>query len=344
MFNKKLFILFSVSCMLCSVCCILFTVPGYAAVPQTINFQGRLTDANGNVLSGTVNLYFRIYDAETGGTTIWGPETHSPSLDNGTFNVMLGSFTYVTPITYDVFNGNDRWVEVRVGNDAAGSALIPRQKIGSVAYALTAYNATASTGNFNVGGNIVMPANATVDGVDLSSVTFGGGSQSLSSTNTWTGQNTFTTVGFTANNTKMVCSRKTVTIPAADTYTSVFSDAYVTFVVGNDAGTLPRLHFLVKNAVDYGRWNWTSLGTRYTTAAGADIALNGGAYAEMNSFRPNVTGAFYYYASTSLEDTVYSNSFTSFLNKENTDTYPSYVVFGHRHGTYITIIVQAYYP
>src|SRR5476649_2021295 len=41
-------------------------------VPYMINFQGRLTDNNGNILSdGSYNVKFRLFDAATSGTNQW---------------------------------------------------------------------------------------------------------------------------------------------------------------------------------------------------------------------------------------------------------------------------------
>ena len=39
-----------------------------AAVPQKINFQGRLTDSSGNSLTGTYSIQFSLWDSLTTGT------------------------------------------------------------------------------------------------------------------------------------------------------------------------------------------------------------------------------------------------------------------------------------
>ena len=47
-----------------------------AAVPQTINYQGRLTNDSGeNVADGMYNMLFTIYDDATAGQVLWS-ETH----------------------------------------------------------------------------------------------------------------------------------------------------------------------------------------------------------------------------------------------------------------------------
>jgi hypothetical protein len=43
---------------------------GPAPEPQRLSFQGRLTDASGNPVSGSVAMAFTIYDAASGGTNL----------------------------------------------------------------------------------------------------------------------------------------------------------------------------------------------------------------------------------------------------------------------------------
>ncbi|HXF48884.1 MAG TPA: hypothetical protein VNL73_05605, partial [Verrucomicrobiae bacterium] len=50
----------------------LWTLAAFGAVPQLINFQGILKDGGGNpVADGSYSVTFTIYDAATGGTTLW---------------------------------------------------------------------------------------------------------------------------------------------------------------------------------------------------------------------------------------------------------------------------------
>src|SRR5206468_11223787 len=73
-----------------------------SAQPSYLNYQGRLTDNNGQPLpgSGTNNLTFNIYTAAAGGTSLWGPflcdggagagHTAKTIVTSGRFNVILG--------------------------------------------------------------------------------------------------------------------------------------------------------------------------------------------------------------------------------------------------------------
>ncbi len=100
----------------------------FAAVPQVINYQGRLTDGVGNPLNSTEALTFTIYGDSLGATTLWTEVHSSVVVTNGLFQVILGS---VTTLPQSVFDGNTRWLSVRVGTGAS-SALMP---LVSTAYA-----------------------------------------------------------------------------------------------------------------------------------------------------------------------------------------------------------------
>lgn len=106
------------------------------AVPGLINYQGRLADSTtGEAVTGSRNITFTIYDAETSGNTIW-QETQSVEIAKGLFNVLLGS---VNLIGVDVFKGDSRFLGIKIGDGAEGS---PRQRLVSVGYAMTAGTAT----------------------------------------------------------------------------------------------------------------------------------------------------------------------------------------------------------
>ncbi len=105
-----------------------------SASPGLINFQGRLTDSGGTPVTTTATLTVRIFSTETGGTAEWA-ETHpSVAVQEGIYNVLLGS---VQSFPADLFLNDGRWFEVEVN----GEILTPRQRMTSVAYALEADHA-----------------------------------------------------------------------------------------------------------------------------------------------------------------------------------------------------------
>ena len=105
----------------------------YADVPYLINYQGRLTDASGKSVAGSMSLIFRLYDAETSGTELW-KESQTVSLtsaDNGLFNVILGSSKPFTGLSFN----SSMWLSVQVSGDVEMS---PRQRLTATGYAINA--------------------------------------------------------------------------------------------------------------------------------------------------------------------------------------------------------------
>ena len=101
------------------------------AVPEVINYQGYLTDADGKSVNGDVVITFRIWDDPEIGTELWS-EMHAPvTVREGVFNVMLGTYN---PITAGILAG-DCYLGMTVGTD---SEMIPRMKVTSAAYAIRA--------------------------------------------------------------------------------------------------------------------------------------------------------------------------------------------------------------
>jgi hypothetical protein len=101
-------------------------------VPHKINYQGYLTDAAGNPITGGLDMTFRIYDSPIGGTQLWSETQTSVHVENGLFTAILGS---VNSIPGDVFPiDGSRWLETEI----EGLPLTPRKEIVSVAYAFKA--------------------------------------------------------------------------------------------------------------------------------------------------------------------------------------------------------------
>src|SRR5678815_4439630 len=102
-----------------------------SAVPQLMNFQGRLTKPDGTpVADGNYSVRFSLWTALTGGTEKWNQTINPVAVHNGTFAVLLNTSTGAA----DKFNGN-LWLEIKIGADAP---LTPRQPLVSVAYAMKA--------------------------------------------------------------------------------------------------------------------------------------------------------------------------------------------------------------
>jgi hypothetical protein len=118
------FILFSVLIIL-----VVLVSLSLAGVPKLINYQGMLTDAEGNPIDGARNLTFRIYDDTTGSGALQWSETQSGvQVNQGLFNVVLGKSTALN-LAFD----KSYWLEVEVGGE-----VMPRIRFTSVGYAYRA--------------------------------------------------------------------------------------------------------------------------------------------------------------------------------------------------------------
>ena len=123
---------------------LLFTFPSLAAPlrapgavsTSVISYQGRLADADGNPITGKVNMEFRIYDVPTGGTPLWEEYWtggNAVDVSDGLFNVMLGS---INTTLADAIAGHDElYLGITVGTD---SEMEPRVQLGSVPFAMRA--------------------------------------------------------------------------------------------------------------------------------------------------------------------------------------------------------------
>ena len=113
-------------------------------VPPLINYQGRLTGADGAGIEGMRKLEFCIWkDVASSASTnlVWGPQTFAAvPLVGGHFNVILGTTDTQGRSIADAFGGENRYLETTVydANGANPAAIAPRQQILSAPYALTA--------------------------------------------------------------------------------------------------------------------------------------------------------------------------------------------------------------
>ena len=64
---------------------------GHTQIPQTINYQGSLSDSGGLPVNTPTDMTFKLYDAASGGTELWTETQTGVSVVNGVFNVTLGA-------------------------------------------------------------------------------------------------------------------------------------------------------------------------------------------------------------------------------------------------------------
>ena len=97
-----------------------------------LGFQGLIKDGGGNPITGTVDLEFRIFDAETFGNVVDmdgdgvvedpGDDVTSVLGLSVTDGIVSTKFGPVHPAAFD---GTERWLELS-GNDGGGFAALPR--------------------------------------------------------------------------------------------------------------------------------------------------------------------------------------------------------------------------
>ena len=81
-----------------------------ADIPQLISFQGKLYDDGGNPLNGEYALTFRIYDVETGGTSLWS-EVIIVECEDGLYNATLDTINEGDTVTFSYKNGDSCYGE-----------------------------------------------------------------------------------------------------------------------------------------------------------------------------------------------------------------------------------------
>ncbi len=116
-----------ISALACVLVLSMGTTSVHAGVPQTMNYEGRLSNSSGPV-NGTALMTFSLYSTSSGTTSLW-TETQNTTVTNGVFNAVLGT---INAIPSSVFANDQLWLGIKVGTDPE---MTPRQQLASVGYA-----------------------------------------------------------------------------------------------------------------------------------------------------------------------------------------------------------------
>ncbi|MEO5333257.1 MAG: LamG domain-containing protein [Magnetococcus sp. YQC-5] len=103
-----------------------------AAPPATLSYQGRVLNAQGARVNGTVNITIRIYDALTGGTKLWEEALTGVTVTDGIFSVILGKTTSLANLAFD----KTYYTSMEVNGDGEMS---PRTEMASAPYAMNIF-------------------------------------------------------------------------------------------------------------------------------------------------------------------------------------------------------------
>lgn len=112
------------------------------ALPGTITYQGKLTDAAGDPVTGDVDMVFTLYDAPAGGTALWSEAYTGGSavpVQEGEFTVHLGS---VTPFSDTVWQSDALYLGIAVDNDPE---MTPREPVSIVPMAMMVSDGSVTT-------------------------------------------------------------------------------------------------------------------------------------------------------------------------------------------------------
>ncbi len=125
-------------------------------VPTLVSYHGRVVDATGVAIGNAApvnrKVWFRVYSAPTGGTSLYS-EFQTVTIAAGEFSVLIGAGAAVgtepKPVLDTVFNGSERYLGVTVddGTTASDTEISPRQQMTSTAFAFRAKVAEALAGS-----------------------------------------------------------------------------------------------------------------------------------------------------------------------------------------------------
>ena len=112
-----------------------------------LTYQGRLDDG-GSPASGLYDMTFQVWDAASGGAT------QSGLVGANAVPVTNGLFTVTVDFGEAPFTGAERWLQIRVSTNLAGSftALTPRQRITATPYAIHAAESLHAADATTLGG------------------------------------------------------------------------------------------------------------------------------------------------------------------------------------------------
>lgn len=107
-----------------------------AALPLELPQQGRLLDATGEPLTGSITLDFALWDAAEDGSSVWSETLSSVDVVAGHYSVVLGRENALDSYVLD---GNSYWLSVSANGEAFGA----RTPVLAVPYAVRADTAEA---------------------------------------------------------------------------------------------------------------------------------------------------------------------------------------------------------
>jgi len=120
------------------------------AVPSQLTVQGYLRTEAGLGADGSYAIRFALYDAETGGNTLFSVTQVGVPVSSGLFDAVLSTDDGGNPLTAAVFRDNPQvWLGIKIeagpGVALGGEAELPRTMLTTVGYAFVAAHADHAT-------------------------------------------------------------------------------------------------------------------------------------------------------------------------------------------------------
>jgi hypothetical protein len=109
------FIQFLAFSILCTIC--------IASVPKLINFQGRLTDANGLPADSNVSITLNVYDSESSGKLIYSEDIGTVEVKKGVYSFKFGNNGTSIGTTSEIFGPTDGTSQV-FGHSVSNTPMI----------------------------------------------------------------------------------------------------------------------------------------------------------------------------------------------------------------------------
>ena len=106
-------------------------VSSFSQIPSLMSFQGRLMDTNGMAVNGSVDIAVELYDDASFGSLLYAESVGATVVQNGIYHFEFGTNT---TLLKTALLQAECWMEQIVD----GTALLPRQRMIAVPYALHA--------------------------------------------------------------------------------------------------------------------------------------------------------------------------------------------------------------
>ena len=138
------------------------------AVPSTINYQGVLTDADGNPFVGSNEIIVQLYSSDTPSgveTSLFSQSFAGVQSDsNGIYSIQIGDSNGTLQVILESYE--DLWLELTINSNT----LSPRHKVNAVPYALHAESANRliNAESSNISGSLSVSGTSSLSEVTVS--------------------------------------------------------------------------------------------------------------------------------------------------------------------------------